>query len=56
MKMVFDLQPPTQFDLQKPSYVPDDLDEDTTNESIEIEIVGVADTMEELDHGPVRFD
>ena len=31
----------TNFDLQKPSYVPDDLDEATTNEasSIEIEIV-----------------
>jgi hypothetical protein len=29
----------TQFDLQKPSYLPDDLDEATTNEaSIEIEI------------------
>ena len=54
--MVFDLQPPKQFDLQKPSYVPDDLDEATTNESIEIEIVEVFDTMEELDRGPVRFD
>jgi hypothetical protein len=31
----------TNFDLQKPSYVPDDLDEATTNDgsSIEIEIV-----------------
>ena len=31
----------TNFDLQKPSYVPDDLDEATTNasSSIEIEVV-----------------
>ena len=30
----------TNFDLQKPTYVPDDLDETTTNgSSIEIEIV-----------------
>ena len=44
------------FDLQKPSYVPDDLDEATTNDgsSIEIEIVG--EVMEHLDNGPVRFE
>ena len=29
----------TNFDLQKPSYVPDNLDDATTNDSIEIEIV-----------------
>ena len=35
----------TNFDLQKPSYVPDDLDEATTNDesSIEIEIVDERD-------------
>ncbi len=54
--MTFNLQPPTPFDLQAPSWAKDDLDDATTNESIEIEIVEVSDLMEEFDRGPVRFD
>ena len=46
-----------KFDLQRPSYVPDDLDEATTNDSIEIELVPeVALAMEHLDNGPVSFE
>tara|TARA_Y100001951_G_scaffold69836_1_gene56759 strand:- start:497 stop:655 length:159 start_codon:yes stop_codon:yes gene_type:complete len=39
------------FDLQPPSWAKDDLDDATTNESIEIELVGVAETMADLDRG-----
>ena len=41
------------FDLQPP----DDLDEATTNDSIEIETVSdTAWVMEQLDNGPVSFE
>ena len=42
------------FDLQPPSWKDDDLNDATTNSSIEIEIVG--EVMEQLDNGPVRFE
>ena len=46
-----------KFDLQRPEYLPDDLDEATTNSSIEIELVPeVALAMEHLDRGPVSFE
>ena len=40
------------FDLQPPNWA--DLNDATTNSSIEIEIVG--EVMEQLDNGPVRFE
>jgi len=44
------------FDLRPPSWAKDDLDDAITNESIEIELVGVAETMADLDHGPITFE
>ena len=46
-----------KFQLGPPTYLPDDLDEATTNDSIEIELVPeVALAMEHLDNGPVSFE
>jgi len=45
-----------RFDLRPPSWAKDDLDDATTNESIEIELVGVGETMADLDHGTINFE
>jgi len=44
------------FDLRPPSWAKDDLDDATTNESSEIELVGVVETMADLDHGTTNFE
>ena len=41
------------FDLQPPSWEEDDLNDATTNSSIEIEVVG--NIMQGLDSGPIKF-
>ena len=47
------------FNLQPPNWAKDDLDEATTNDDfgpeIEIELVGVAETMADLDRGSDRW-
>ena len=44
------------FDLQPPSWKEDDLNDATTNSSIEIEIELVGDVMGQLDKGLIRFE